>query len=118
MPLSAEFMQRFRPIDHDFVDPQARWTVPARVIANGNGAEFIITFFLPPRFQNAFFEEQNQAGRHRTGKAQGGSRVGVLGAGNPELGDGPLWSHGPPLQLWKAWLKQSGLSPPLPDADH
>ncbi|HTU00136.1 MAG TPA: hypothetical protein VMF58_18950 [Rhizomicrobium sp.] len=45
-------------LDHDFVDPQASWTVPARVIANGNGSEFMITFFQPPGFSDAFFDEQ------------------------------------------------------------
>jgi hypothetical protein len=45
-------------LDHDFVDPQARWTVPARVIRNGDGAEFMITFFQPPNFTDAFFDEQ------------------------------------------------------------
>ncbi len=45
-------------LDHDFVDPQASWTVPARIIANGGGAEFMITFFQPPGFTDTFFEEQ------------------------------------------------------------
>jgi hypothetical protein len=45
-------------LDHDFVDRQASWTVPARVIANGGGAEFMITFFQPPSFADAFFDEQ------------------------------------------------------------
>ena len=27
-------------LDHDFVDSQASWTVPARVIANGSGCAF------------------------------------------------------------------------------
>jgi Polyketide cyclase / dehydrase and lipid transport len=45
-------------LDHNFVDPQARWTVPARVVANGDGAEFMITFFQPPGFADAFFDEQ------------------------------------------------------------
>lgn len=45
-------------LDHDFVDPQASWTVPARVIANGSGAEFMITFFQPPSFTDAYFDEQ------------------------------------------------------------
>jgi len=45
-------------LDHDFVDPQASWTVPARVIANGGGAEFMITFFQPPGFTDTFFDEQ------------------------------------------------------------
>jgi hypothetical protein len=45
-------------LDHHFVDPQASWTVPARVIHNGDGAEFMITFFQPPGFTDAFFDEQ------------------------------------------------------------
>lgn len=45
-------------LDHDFVDPEASWTVPARVIANGSGAEFMITFFQPPGFTDAFFDKQ------------------------------------------------------------
>lgn len=34
------------------------WTVPARVVRNGDGAEFMITFFQPPGFTDAFFDEQ------------------------------------------------------------
>jgi hypothetical protein len=34
------------------------WTVPARVIANGSGAEFMIPFFQPPDLTDAFFDEQ------------------------------------------------------------
>jgi hypothetical protein len=49
---------RYGILDHDFVDPQASWTVPARVIHNGDGAEFMITFFQPPGFTDAFFDEQ------------------------------------------------------------
>lgn len=45
-------------LDHDFVDPQARWTVYARLIPNGGGAEFMITFFQPPSFTDTFFDEQ------------------------------------------------------------
>lgn len=45
-------------LDHDFVDPQASWTVPARVVPNGGGAEFMMTFFQPPGFSDAFFDEQ------------------------------------------------------------
>jgi hypothetical protein len=45
-------------LDHDFVDPQASWTVPARVVRNGDGTEFMITFFQPPGFTDAFFDEQ------------------------------------------------------------
>ncbi|MFJ5548096.1 hypothetical protein [Streptomyces sp. NPDC093225] len=45
-------------LDHDYVDDQASWRVPARVVANGSGAEFMITFFQPPTFTDAFFDEQ------------------------------------------------------------
>lgn len=45
-------------LDHDFVDPQASWTVPARIVRNGDGAEFMITFFQPPGFADDFFDEQ------------------------------------------------------------
>ncbi|MFI9244114.1 hypothetical protein ACIGXF_16345 [Streptomyces sp. NPDC053086] len=45
-------------LDHDYVDEQASWQVPARVVANGTGAEFMITFFQPPAFTDAFFDEQ------------------------------------------------------------
>ena len=49
---------RQRILGHDFVDPQASWTVPARIVANGAGAEFMITFFQPPGFSDDFFDEQ------------------------------------------------------------
>jgi hypothetical protein len=45
-------------LDHDFNAPDASWTVPARVVANGTGSEFMITFFQPPMFTKAFFDEQ------------------------------------------------------------
>ena len=45
-------------LDHDFHDPQAAWTVYARVIPNGTGAEFMMTFFQPPTFTDSFFDEQ------------------------------------------------------------
>ena len=35
-------------IDHDWRDPQASWTVPARVVANGDGATVMFTIFQPP----------------------------------------------------------------------
>lgn len=47
-------------LDHDFVDSQASWTVPARVIRSGAGTEFMITFFQPPGFTDDFFDEQIQ----------------------------------------------------------
>lgn len=45
-------------LDHDFVDEQASWSVPARVVPNGAGAEFMMTFFQPPSFADEFFDEQ------------------------------------------------------------
>jgi hypothetical protein len=45
-------------LDHDFRDPQAAWTVPARVVPNGRGAEFLITFFQPPVLDDAEFDRQ------------------------------------------------------------
>lgn len=45
-------------LDHDWIDPQASWTVPARVVPNDGGAEFMMTFFQPPSFSDAFFDEQ------------------------------------------------------------
>jgi Polyketide cyclase / dehydrase and lipid transport len=45
-------------LDHDFNAPDASWTVPARVVPNGSGSEFMITFFQPPSFTKEFFEEQ------------------------------------------------------------
>lgn len=45
-------------LDHDFRDPQAAWTIPARVVPNGRGAEFIITFFQPPLLSDEEFDAQ------------------------------------------------------------
>ena len=45
-------------LDHDFRDPQAAWTVPARVVPNGRGAEFLMTFFQPPVLDDEEFDRQ------------------------------------------------------------
>lgn len=45
-------------LDHDFRDPQAAWTVPARVVANGRGSEFLLTLFQPPSLEYDEFERQ------------------------------------------------------------
>jgi uncharacterized protein YndB with AHSA1/START domain len=50
--------EEFGVLDHDFNAPEASWTVPARVVPNGTGCEFMITFFQPPSFTKEFFEEQ------------------------------------------------------------
>lgn len=46
-------------LDHDFIAAEASWTVPARVVPNGDGAEFLMTFFQPPQFTDDFFDAQN-----------------------------------------------------------
>ncbi|PWI44752.1 SRPBCC family protein [Streptomyces sp. ICBB 8177] len=45
-------------LDHDYVEEQASWEVPARVVANGTGTEFMMTFFQPPAFSDAYFDQQ------------------------------------------------------------
>lgn len=45
-------------LDHDFHAPDASWTVPARVVSNGDGCEFMMTFFQPPTFGDDFFRQQ------------------------------------------------------------
>lgn len=50
--------RRFGILDHDFITGEARWTVPARVVANGGGAEFTMTFFQPPQLSDAVFDRQ------------------------------------------------------------
>ncbi|HUX88598.1 MAG TPA: SRPBCC family protein [Chloroflexota bacterium] len=45
-------------LDHDFIGPDAQWTVPARVVPNGEGTEFMMTFFQPPSFTDDVFVSQ------------------------------------------------------------
>jgi hypothetical protein len=45
-------------LDHDFRDPQAAWTVPARVVPNGRGTQFLITFFQPAVLDDDEFDRQ------------------------------------------------------------
>jgi hypothetical protein len=43
------------PLDHVWRDPQASWSVPARVVPDGDGSTFLLTFFQPPVLNdNAF----------------------------------------------------------------
>jgi hypothetical protein len=48
-------------LDHDFRDPEtsadAAATVPARVLSNGDGAEFLMTIFQPPTVTDTVFDE-------------------------------------------------------------
>jgi len=50
--------RRLGILDHDFVTDEASWTVPARVVANGSGAEFMMTFYQPPQLSDAVFDSQ------------------------------------------------------------
>ena len=50
--------EQFGILDHDFVAPDASWTVHARVVPNGTGTLFMITFFQPPTFTDEFFDQQ------------------------------------------------------------
>ena len=43
-------------LDHLWRDPQASWTVPARVVANGDGCTFLMTFFQPPALDDKAFD--------------------------------------------------------------
>ena len=45
-------------LDHDFVAADAQWSVPARVVANASGSLFMMTFFQPPTFTDAIFDQQ------------------------------------------------------------
>jgi hypothetical protein len=50
-------------IDHEFRDPDEPGevaVVPARVVANGRGAEFSMTIFQPPELDDVEFERQLQ----------------------------------------------------------
>lgn len=42
--------------DHIWRDPQATWTVPARVVPNGDGAMVMMTLFQPPLMSNTEFD--------------------------------------------------------------
>jgi uncharacterized protein YndB with AHSA1/START domain len=43
-------------LDHVWKDPQASWTVPARVIPNDDGSTFLMTFFQPPVLDDGAFD--------------------------------------------------------------
>ncbi len=58
----ADFRLRADPatgvVDHDFRDESMEVaTVPARVVANGRGADFLMTVTQPPEVDDSFFEE-------------------------------------------------------------
>lgn len=43
-------------LDHVWKDPQASWTVPARVVPNGDGSTFMMTFFQPHALDDEAFD--------------------------------------------------------------
>ncbi len=43
-------------LDHVWKDPQASWTVPARVVPNGEGSTFLMTSFQPPVLDDEAFD--------------------------------------------------------------
>lgn len=43
--------------DHQWRDPQASWTVPLRIVANGDGVTVMMTFFKPPVMTDEQFEQ-------------------------------------------------------------
>jgi hypothetical protein len=45
-------------LDHEFVNDEAHWMVPARVVPNGRGAEFMMTFYQPPDTSDGLFESR------------------------------------------------------------
>ena len=45
-------------LDHEFVSDEAHWQVPARVVANGRGTLFMMTFFQPKGFADPVFDQQ------------------------------------------------------------
>ena len=47
-------------IDHDWRDPQANWTVPARIVANGDGVTVMYTLFQPPAMTDHQFDQAMQ----------------------------------------------------------
>ncbi len=47
-------------LDHVFQDPDGKWDVPMRVVANGEFSEVVITLFKPPNFTDELFEERTK----------------------------------------------------------
>lgn len=50
-------VQELGVLDHIWKDPQASWTVFARVVPNGEGATFMMTFFQPPILSDEQFDQ-------------------------------------------------------------
>lgn len=52
--------KQFGLLDHLWKDPQASWTVPARLVANGEGCTFMLTFFQSSVMDDAAFDAASQ----------------------------------------------------------
>lgn len=50
-------IQELGLLDHIWKDPQASWTVFSRVVPNGEGATFMMTFFQPPIMSDVQFDQ-------------------------------------------------------------
>ncbi len=48
--------QRLGILDHVWKDPQATWTVYARVVPNGKGSTVMMTLFQPPVMDDGQFD--------------------------------------------------------------
>ncbi|MGW7824369.1 SRPBCC family protein [Streptomyces puniciscabiei] len=46
-------------LDHDYIEEDADRSVPARVVPNGEGSEFMMTLVQPASYSDAFFDEQS-----------------------------------------------------------
>ena len=45
-------------LDHQFVDNDALWNVPMRVVSNGDDSAVIVTVFKPDGFSDQLFDER------------------------------------------------------------
>jgi len=45
-------------LDHQYVDNDASWNVPMRVVPNGENSHVIITLFKPEHFSDQLFDER------------------------------------------------------------
>jgi len=59
-PAKMKFKEnkQFGILDHLFVDDEAKWEVPMRVIPNGENSIIIITLFKPEKFSDQLFDER------------------------------------------------------------
>ena len=50
--------KEFGILDHQFVDEEATWDVPMRVVPNDQGSELMITLFQSPSFSDELFSQR------------------------------------------------------------